>query len=129
MYSVFAKTVINNPTKFYSIFLPLACIIRSSLHLKLSAALRRGSWGILSHPFLREPFNVSTESWDEVQASASKMVQTQKSIEFKSGDEGGYFLAPEMRKINDSCTILEFCWTCVTAHRFWVWTAFAWSVS
>ena len=57
--------------------------------MKLSTALRRVSLGILSHAFLKEPFNTSTESWDEAQASASKMVQTQKSIGFKSGDEGG----------------------------------------
>ena len=39
-YSVFAKTVINDLTKFYSIGPPLTCIARSSLHLKLSASLR-----------------------------------------------------------------------------------------
>ena len=39
-YSVYSKTVINNPTKFYSIC--SACITRSILHLKLSPALRTG---------------------------------------------------------------------------------------
>ena len=67
----------------------LACITRSSLHLKLSTTLRRVSWSIFSHAFLRESFNASTKSWDEAQASASKMNQTQKSIVFKSGVEGG----------------------------------------
>ena len=64
---------------------PLACITRSSLHLKLSTALRRVSWDILFHASLREPFS----TWDEAQASAFKMNQTQKSIGFKFGDEGG----------------------------------------
>ena len=63
----------NNPSKFYFILFPLACITRSSLHLKLSTALRRVSWGILTHAFLSEPFNALTESWDEAQASASKI--------------------------------------------------------
>ena len=43
----------------------------------------------MSHAFLREPFNVTTESWDEAQTFASKMDQTQNSMRFKSGDEGG----------------------------------------
>ena len=67
----------------------VARITRSSLHLKLATALRRDSWRNLFHAFLREPFNTFTESWDEVQASTSQMDQTQKSIGFKSGDEGG----------------------------------------
>ena len=88
-YSVFTKTVINNPTKYYSICLPLACITRSSLHLKLYTTLRNVYWDILSHAFLREPCTASTESWYEAQASAFKMDQIQKSIAVKSGDGGG----------------------------------------
>ena len=60
-------------------------------HKSASAAIYRFTYffeGILSHAFLREPFNASSESWDEAQASAYKMDQTQNSIEFKSGDEG-----------------------------------------
>ena len=75
-YSVFAKTVINNLTKFDSICPPLACITFSSLHLKLSIALRMISWSILPHAFLREPLNASSKSWDEAQASATNMYQT-----------------------------------------------------
>ena len=32
---VLAKTVINNPAKFYAICLPPGCITRSNLHLQL----------------------------------------------------------------------------------------------
>ena len=42
IYTVFAKTVINNQTKFYSVCPLLACITRSNLHLKLSTVLRTG---------------------------------------------------------------------------------------
>ena len=86
--SVLAKTGIYNPTKFYSICPPLACITRSSLHLQLSTALRRFIGDILSHAFLREPFNAATKLWDEAQTPASKMDHTQKPFGFKSGDEG-----------------------------------------
>ena len=53
---VFAKTVINNPTKFYSVCPFLACITRSSLHLKLSTTLRRVSWGYFVPCFLEGAF-------------------------------------------------------------------------
>ena len=111
-YSVFAKTAINNPTKFYSIYPPLACITRSSLHLKLSTALCRVSWCILTHAFLRERFNASTKSWDETQASASKMDRTQQFIGFKSGDECGQ--TPLLQKqgkwfLHHSWVLLDVC--------------------
>ena len=67
----------------------------SSLHNTLKSASKanysfyRFLGGILSNTFLREHLNASPESWDEAQASGSKMGQTKKSIGFKSGDEGG----------------------------------------
>lgn len=79
----------NVSSKFHSIWPPFAWITSSSLLRKLLAALHRVFWGILSHDFSKERFRASTDPWDEAQASASKMDHTEKSIGFRSGDEGG----------------------------------------
>ena len=77
---------------------PLACIVRSCLHLNRSTALRGISWGILFHAFLREPFNASAESWSEAHASASKIDDTQQFIELVWWRGRPNFLTLEMRK-------------------------------
>ena len=60
---------------------------------ELFTVAQKVSWGILAHSHLRDFFEALVLSWADVQASFSKMDQTQKSRGFKSSDEGAIILS------------------------------------
>ena len=102
----------TNSTKCHLICPPLAWITCSSLLWKPSAALHRVSWGIFAHAFSRKLLRASTDTWEEAQASALKKDQTQKSVELRSGDEGGQtslLQNPGKWSWHHFCVFLDLC--------------------
>ena len=81
--------------------------------------ITQGFWGTLSHALSKERFKASTDSWDEPQASASKMYQTESSMGFKSDNEGGQSsLVQKLGKLSSHQNCLFF-YVCDGAPYWW----------